>query len=475
MHRHGRHDRHLLGRLQRLQVAARRPPALKAIITVCSTDDRYADDIHYMGGCLLIDNLALGVGDVRLHRRGRPTRRSSASAGARCGCERLERHAALVDNWLRPPAPRRLLAAWLGLRGLRRDRMRRSIAVGGWADGYTNAIPRLLAGLQAPRKGLIGPVGARSTRTSRGPGPQIGFLQEALRWWDHWLKGIDTGIMDEPLLRPGCRTAVPPQPPTTPSGPGAGSPRTTGPRRASRCSAGAEPGTARAAAGAPRAALTIALAADGSASPPASGAAYGLPGDLPADQRVDDGGVARLRHRAARRARWRSWARRSSTLELSADRPHAFVVARLCDVAPDGAATRVSYGVLNLTHRDSHAEPAPLEPGAALRGRASSSTTSPTPSRPATAPARALQRLLADDLALARAGDADLLGGASRARAAGAAAAPRGRRAARRSPSPRRRRPGGARSWCRARSARRVERDVLAGTTTTTVENDEGV
>ena len=41
-----------------LQVAARRPPALKAVVSICSTDDRYADDIHYMGGCLLIDTPA---------------------------------------------------------------------------------------------------------------------------------------------------------------------------------------------------------------------------------------------------------------------------------------------------------------------------------------------------------------------------------------------------------------------------------
>src|ERR1700726_2112942 len=40
-----------------LQIAARRPPALKAVITICSTDDRYADDIHYMGGALLNANL----------------------------------------------------------------------------------------------------------------------------------------------------------------------------------------------------------------------------------------------------------------------------------------------------------------------------------------------------------------------------------------------------------------------------------
>jgi uncharacterized protein len=39
-----------------LQVAAMRPKALTAVLSVCSTDDRYADDIHYMGGCLLNDN-----------------------------------------------------------------------------------------------------------------------------------------------------------------------------------------------------------------------------------------------------------------------------------------------------------------------------------------------------------------------------------------------------------------------------------
>ena len=78
------------GGFNALQVAARRPPALKAIITLCSTDDRYADDIHYMGGCLLNDNLAWGSTMLAYSTRARPTRRSSASAGARCGCERLE-------------------------------------------------------------------------------------------------------------------------------------------------------------------------------------------------------------------------------------------------------------------------------------------------------------------------------------------------------------------------------------------------
>jgi hypothetical protein len=50
-------------------------------------------------------------------------------------------------------------------------------------------------------------------------------------------------------------------------------------------------------------------------------------------------------------------------LEVSADRPEAKLAVRLCDVHADGASTRVSYGILNLTHRESHEHPKPLEPG----------------------------------------------------------------------------------------------------------------
>src|SRR5205807_2395575 len=50
-------------------------------------------------------------------------------------------------------------------------------------------------------------------------------------------------------------------------------------------------------------------------------------------------------------------------LELAADRPVAQAAVRLCDVAPDGSSLFVCYGVLNLTHRDGHERPEPLEPG----------------------------------------------------------------------------------------------------------------
>ena len=105
--------------------------------------------------------------------------------------------------------------------------------VGGWADGYTNAIPRLLAGYRGPRKGLIGPW-AHEYPELGVPGPAIGFLQEALRWWDHWLKGRDTGIMDEPMLRVWMQEPVAPRR-IMRSGRAAGSRSRRGRRRRSTC------------------------------------------------------------------------------------------------------------------------------------------------------------------------------------------------------------------------------------------------
>ena len=104
-----------------LQVAARRPPALKAIITLCSTDDRYADDIHYKGGCLLNENL--GWAATMFAYSSRPP--DPVLVGERWRAMWLERLAARALPGRRlaaPSAPRRLLEARLGVRGFRRHR-----------------------------------------------------------------------------------------------------------------------------------------------------------------------------------------------------------------------------------------------------------------------------------------------------------------------------------------------------------------
>ena len=345
------------GGFNALQTAALRPPALRAIITVCSTDDRYADDIHYMGGAPLNDNLWWG--SIMLAYQARPADPRLVGEGWR-------------EQWLaRLAALPFFPALWLSHQ--RRDAYWRHgsvcedyaaiqcpvFAVGGWADAYSNAVPRLLANLTAPRLGLIGPW-AHLYPHDGVPGPAIGFLQEALRWWDHWLRDRDTGIMREPTLRAFIEEWTPPGDRAVAPGRFVGEEHWPSPRIAReefRLSGG------KVARG-PVAAAEVAFR-----SPCWTGMAagewmgMGVAGESPADQRHDDGFslafdgeplLERLEILGAPEVE----------LEIASDRPAAQLCVRLCDVAPDGSSRRVSYGVLNLTHRDSHAEPAALAPGA---------------------------------------------------------------------------------------------------------------
>ena len=112
------------------------------------------------------------------------------------------------------------------------------------------------------------------------------------------------------------------------------------------------------------------------------------------------------------------------TLEVASDRPIANLVVRLCDVHPSGESLRVSYGVLNLTHRDGHETPRRWRRGALPGAHPAQRRRLGVSGRPQDQ-ARALHRLLADDLARPENGDADDLG--RHARSAGAPAPGRGR------------------------------------------------
>ena len=350
------------GGFNALQVAARQPEALKAIITLCAADDRYADDAHYMGGCLLNENLIWGTAFFMYHLLP-PDPEIVGERWREMWRERLENAVLFPAHWLRHQ---------------RRDDYWRHgsvcedygavacpvYAIGGWADGYSNAIPRLLAGLKGPRKGLIGPW-AHVFPQNGVPGPAIGFLQEALRWWDHWLKGRDSGIMDEPMYRCWMQESEPPQPQYD-TRPGRWVAEETWP------SSRIEP-------------LHLSLGAAGTltdgngeearletSSPPVTGltsgswCAFGQDGEMPIDQRPDDGRSLVFSSEPLP-APLEILGAPELGLEFDVDRPVAQVIVRLNDVFPDGASARVSYGVLNLTHRDGHASPAPLQPGRRYR------------------------------------------------------------------------------------------------------------
>ena len=193
-----------------LQIAARRPPELKAVITLCSTDDRYADDVHYVGGCLNASDQLNWASTMLLHNAKPPLPWVAGERWRSTWFERIDQTPPWIDAWMTHQ---------------RRDEYWQHgsisedygaiecpvFAVGGWSDGYTNAVLRMLENLECFRKGLIGPW-AHAYPEFATPGPRIGFLQECLRWWDRWLKGIETGVEKDPDLRVWMPDALEPSP-----------------------------------------------------------------------------------------------------------------------------------------------------------------------------------------------------------------------------------------------------------------------
>ncbi len=342
-----------------LQIAAHGPEELKAVITVCSSDDRYSDDVHYMGGCLLGDNLSW-ASTMFAFNSCPPDPELAGDRWRDLWFQRLEGSGLWLQKWLNHQ---------------RRDQYWRHgsicedytdifcpvMAVSGWADGYSNTVFRMLENLHVPRKGLIGPWSHRYPHMGV-PGPAIGFLQECLRWWDQWLKDEDTGIMEEPMLRVWMQDSAPPT--------------TSYNYRAGRWVAEDEwpseriqekwypiernglgmPGEIVAEESIPlQSPLTVGLFAGKWCS-------YSATPDLPHDQREEDGGALIFESEPLTRP-VEIMGTPLLNIDFVSNKKVAMVAVRLSDVAPDGKATRVTYGLLNLTHMNSHEEPEYLEPG----------------------------------------------------------------------------------------------------------------
>jgi putative CocE/NonD family hydrolase len=348
-----------------LQIAALRPPALGAVISLCSTDDRYADDIHHMGGCLLGDNLSW-ASVMFSYNSLPPDPEIVGERWRKMWFERLEGSGLWLETWLRH---QRRDAYWKH-GSIAEDYGAIEcpvMAVSGWADGYSNAVFRLLANLRAPRKGLIGPWSHKYPHIGV-PGPAIGFLQESLRWWDHWLKDKVNGVMQEPMLRVWMQDSVPP---TTyyKHRPGRWVGETSWP------SPNIEPRR-----------LVLArnqLVANGIEtaeqplpiqSPLTTGlfagkwCSYAAGPDLAHDQRQEDGGALTFESDPLDE-QLEILGAPEVELTLTSSEPIAMLAVRLSDVASDQKVTRVTYGLLNLTHRTSREKPEHLVPGEPYRVR----------------------------------------------------------------------------------------------------------
>jgi uncharacterized protein len=334
------------GGFNALQVAAHRPPALKAIMTLCSTDDRYADDVHYRGGCVLALDM-LHWASSMLTWNARPPDPRLREDWRAAWLERLGGANAWIEPWL---THQRRDGYWKD-GSVCEDYSAIECpvyAVGGFADGYTNAVPRLLEGLSVPRKGLIGPW-AHAFPDDAVPGPSIGFLQDAVRWWDQWLKGIDTGLMDEPTLRVWMQDSV--------------EPRTSYDVRPGRWVAESSWPSPHIAVETHEMPIAGELRGVQSAGTDAGvWTAEGQSADLAGDQRADDA-VSLTFDFEPLEAPLEILGHPRVVLELAVDRPQALVAVRLCDVSPDGTSLLVTRGLRNLTHREGDETPEALEPG----------------------------------------------------------------------------------------------------------------
>ena len=334
-----------------LQIAAHAPPELKAVASYFASDDRYADDVHYRGGCVLgMDMVHWSVSMLSFLAQP-PLPWVVGDGWRQQWLDRLETIQPFGEIWL---AHQRRDAYWR--HGSVRDdysAIRCAVmAIGGWTDGYTDAVLRLLEGLDGPRRGVIGPWGHNDTEAGI-PGPGAGVLREVVRWYDRWLKGISSGVDDAPMLAAYLQDRIVP---------------------AGRCAV--RPGrwvTEETWPSPDVAVRTIPFAGEGTirglqACGLDSGAwcADGASDDLPPDQRAEDGmSFCVDGEPLAESVELLGFAQVSFT--VTSDEPLALVVARLCDVAPDGASLLVTRGMLNLAQRTSRAEPEPLVPGRAER------------------------------------------------------------------------------------------------------------
>jgi putative CocE/NonD family hydrolase len=335
-----------------LQLAARRPPALKAICAIYATDDCFTDDVHYVGGQLraldLVDYPTYMIACNALP----PVPAVYGEGWREEWRRRLDQTEPWVLRWLTEQVDS---PYWRkgSLRGGTRppesdngyDRIEAAtMIVAGWADGYRNNTFRTFERLTCPKRLLAGPWSHMSTASSL-PGPHLDLVPELVAWFGHHLRGDDNGVDTAPPIQVYVRDAVEPEPDLA-EHPGDwwALPSWPPPEHATASfrvdGAGA---------------LLLPDAHDVGESAWNS-CAGSLPWGQPTDQVADEARSLLLR--------WPAPAQPIDVLgqprlhlRARCDQPVVTLSAKLADGLPGGASHLITRGFLNLTHRGSSTEP----------------------------------------------------------------------------------------------------------------------
>jgi len=355
------------GAFTSIQVAKLRPPHLRAIVSVMGTDDRYLSDVHYIGGCVTVSELSqYAVSQVGMNAMP-PDPAFRGAAWREEWLARLDATPPWLIEWLRQQHDG---PYWRGgSLAPDYDAIEAAILnVGGWMDSYVDAALRMQAACSAPSRTIVGNW-VHDLPDVATPGPNLDDLHELVRFFDRWLKEVPNGADEEPAITWFEREYAEPDP-FPKVWPGRWRAATAYPHPATettewRFRGGSGPLVGALAAGAvdpvdgvdryphrPTVGTRAALSW-GAGGPP-----NGLGRDLRPDESLGptytseplEGAVEILGVPEV-------------VLHLSVSAPVATAVVRLTDVAPDGTSAQVTAGILNLTHRRSHADPEPLEPG----------------------------------------------------------------------------------------------------------------
>ncbi|GME78621.1 unnamed protein product [Ambrosiozyma monospora] len=343
-----------------LQVAARQHPALKTIITLMSTDDRYADDVHYRGGYLMGSDMLMWGATMFAYAPRPQDKRIMGDDWKKNWLERLNCEP-MMKNWI----THQTRDAYWKHGSICEDYFKVDIpvlSIGGWKDGYTTPVFRMADNLPHPESScLVGPWIHEYPEVA-APGPAIGYQQLSLAWFKKYLYPEEksdfslprltaylqdpSSIEDSSVYREGKWVSL------------------TNPCEKKSISLFFNTNGQILTKEAVTSESPISFSGElshglfrGNWCP------FGFEGDFPADQRYEDSKCLCFDSEVF-----------SEEIDLlgqpvakftvSSDKPLANLSVRLVDIYPDsGEHILISWGSLNLTHRISHEFPEQLTPG----------------------------------------------------------------------------------------------------------------
>jgi putative CocE/NonD family hydrolase len=333
------------GGFNSIQMALRKPPALKAILAVAATEELFKEDVHYMDGVFHVDEFELTM-DLDQGRTGAPDFTLDESViGPRMDSPpwslNYMKHQRDGQFWRAPLRPIEQLQV-------------PAFLIGGLQDGYRDSIPRMLEKVRAPIKAWIGPWNHGFPNGS-DYGPLYEWRDQAVRWFDYWLKGRDTGVRSDPRLIVYQQHWHAPESQSQ-DVPGEWRAESWPPAGLAPMTLYLQPDHALSAA-APRPAL------DQLRNVPSAGVEAGFWwGELLTDQRpVDAFSLTYDSQELTEEVAILGFPHLN--IQVSADAPLADWFVRLSDVAPDGRVTMVTGAGINGAQRLSMAQPVDLIPG----------------------------------------------------------------------------------------------------------------